>query len=291
MIMPVKTDAFAFRWTVEEDGYAWIRGADSDPRLVARVSGSRVLLYEPLKASGLFLEFSKLKSQNDILQFANQHGDIVKTYDIGDSAKRQEGRWDHGSSLTKWRAEIGDLRTLVQIWEAIEDRNTKALGSLITWKAKGVRYEIKTPKFNNRAWLAHPELHDTRLARFKPGDVLGPSEYALQAEINRRIADPKYLGDGNEVAIAPRLVWCPGERSADGTPPRPDHHQRLIFKPSSLLAAMWLQFAQAVTGEYQLKRCEGCGKYFQAGPGGRRADASTCSDTCRQRKRRKPRQK
>jgi hypothetical protein len=61
--------------------------------------------------------------------------------------------------------------------------------------------------------------------------------------------------------------------------------------PPNLLAAMWLQFAHAVTGEFQLQLCAGCGKYFQVGPGARRADATTCSDACRQRKKRneKPR--
>ena len=75
--------------------------------------------------------------------------------------------------------------------------------------------------------------------------------------------------------MVPRLAWTP------------DYHQRLIFVPSNLLAAMWLQFAQAVTGEFKLKRCEQCGEYFPVGPGGKRADAETCGDRCRQRKRRR----
>jgi len=57
--------------------------------------------------------------------------------------------------------------------------------------------------------------------------------------------------------------------------------------PSNLLAAMWLQFAQFASGTFELKRCPGCGAYFQAGNGAkRRADAVTCSDACRQRKKR-----
>lgn len=100
---------------------------------------------------------------------------------------------EQGSSVAKWKAEIGDLHALVQIWEAITDRKTTALKRIITWNAKGVRYDIRTPKYVNRGWLARPDLKENRLTRFKPKDVLLPAQYALQAEINWRIADPEYL--------------------------------------------------------------------------------------------------
>jgi hypothetical protein len=286
IIKSIRTDAFVFRWLVEEQGYEWAKGSDSEQRLVARVPESRILLYEPLRVDGMFLEFARLKDEDGILQFANKHGGLFDTYGPKDWVSRG-GKVEQGSSLKKWRSEIGELHALVQIWEAITDRNVRALKSIITWNAKGVRYEIKTPKYVKRAWLAHPDLNENTLARFKPQDVLLPAQYALQAEINCRIADPEYLSADEKPAIVPRLIWSPGRMPDNEKPPRPDHHQRIIFEPTNLLAAMWLQFAQATTGQYQLKRCQGCGRYFQVGPGGRRADAKTCRDACRQRSHRR----
>jgi hypothetical protein len=268
MIVPF-TDTFSFLWYVEEEGYEWTKGADSEPRLLGRGGhGSRIQPYEPLRNSGLFLEFAALKpSQKSLLKFAECYGDLFDQYGQEDLVLRGT-RIEGGAPLKVWKDEIADMHALVHLWEAITSRNIKALKTIITWNGNGVRYVIKTPKGSRGVWLAHVKLDKARLARFKPGDVLLPARYALQAEINKRVADPITLS-------VPRLVWTT------------DYHQRIIFTPSNLLAAMWLQFAQVVTGEYQLKRCEGCGKYFQAGPGGRRADALTCKDACRQRKRRR----
>lgn len=85
-------------------------------------------------------------------------------------------------------------------------------------------------------------------------------------EVNKRIA---------EYVTTPRLAWTP------------DYGQRIIFEPSNLLAAMWNQFAQAITGDLRLKKCVVCGNYFQVGPGAKRADTITCGVACRQEESRK----
>lgn len=52
-----------------------------------------------------------------------------------------------------------------------------------------------------------------------------------------------------------------------------------LFRPNTLLDALWLQFGQAVTRGAHLRACEHCGDWFEAGAGtGRRADARFCSD-------------
>jgi|GEM_PF-1356854 hypothetical protein len=58
---------------------------------------------------------------------------------------------------------------------------------------------------------------------------------------------------------------------------------QLTLRPRSLWGALWLQFAQAISHNYSIMICRGCGKPFQAGAGtSRRADATTCKDACRQ---------
>jgi hypothetical protein len=54
---------------------------------------------------------------------------------------------------------------------------------------------------------------------------------------------------------------------------------RLRFRPACLLDALWLQFAQRITGDATVRQCQHCGQWFEVGPGtGRRLDARFCSD-------------
>ena len=66
--------------------------------------------------------------------------------------------------------------------------------------------------------------------------------------------------------------------SASADPVRPF----LSLVPSTLMAAMWIQFAQAVASGIQLRRCAVCPTWFVFGTGtGRRNSANYCSDRCR----------
>jgi hypothetical protein len=277
VITDIKTDPFIFQWSVDVAGHEWKKGTDSELHLFERGGFERkIRVYHPLRKSGLFIEFAALEpSRYAILQFANRYGDLFGSYSDGDVLV-EGGRFKEGATLKTWKAEIEDMHALVRIWEAIKGLNKKELEAFITWAKGAVRYKITKRDSTLGVVLARPDFNEDLLKRFRPGDVLPPARYALQKEINKRIV---------RSPTVPRLVWCPGERPDDGTPPEPDHHQRLIFEPSDLLAAMWLQFAQAVTGEFQLKRCEACGDYFQVGRGGKRSDSRTCGDACRQKKR------
>jgi hypothetical protein len=260
-----KHNPFAFRGTVSEAGYEWVKGRDGKHRLVPHhVPGIGFRPFEP--QPGLFRDFTNLPSTRDAIRaFADQHGDLFNRYQQQQSAARPDGTVTHGASFATWTQEIGDMRVLVDLWERIQKRQIAELKKVIKWTEKDVGYVIKTPRRERNVTLAHADISETGLDCFSPKDVVLPARCALQLEINVRLA---------EYPTVPRLSWTP------------DYHQRIVFQPPNLLTAMWLQFAQAVTGEFQLKICEGCGKYFQVGPGGRRADATTCSDACRQRKRR-----
>jgi hypothetical protein len=267
MITPVKTDPFILRETVSEAGYEWLKGMDGRPRLVPRHApgaGYRVCVPHP----GLFREFAKLSPTRDAIQgFAGQYGDLFNRYAFEQGAGRDDGTVAHGSSLGTWTKEIEDMRVLIELWQDIQQRRVAALKMLIKWTAKDVGYVLTTPKHKADVTIAHADIPGSGFGRFSRKDIVLPARCALQMEINKRIA---------EQPAVPRLAWTP------------DSHQRLIFVPPNLLGAMWLQFAQAVAGEFELYPCDACGKFFQRGPGGRRADATTCSDACRQRKKRKP---
>jgi len=281
--VPINTDPFPFLWQVEVAGYQWVRGYDSEWRLAARVSGTqerRLRVYAPLKDNRLFLRFAALTTgRSDIKKFADRFGVLFNIYGLADMVRRPSGQYStsqqQGTTFSRWKWEIEKMRCLARIWKAVKGGRKSELRKVVHWKDKNaVGYRLG----KRSVWLAAPELNQHLLRRFKPNDVLRPAMYLLQREINSRIADET---SSTHLAIVPRLVWCPGSRIDDFA--RPDHHQRMIFQPTNLLAAMWLQFALAVTEEYQLRVCEGCGEPIQVGKGARRMHTQTCGSRCRQR--------
>jgi hypothetical protein len=250
-----------------------VKGADGKPRLVPRVvPGAGFHTREP--QPGLFREFAKMPPKRDAIQaFAAQYGDLFSRYDPMQSAVRDDGTVSFGASLGAWTREIGDMCVLVELWEQIQHKQVAALKKVIKWAGnKKVGYSIKTPRRERSVTLAHVDIPETGLSRFSPKDVVLPARCALRLEINLRLA---------EHPTVPQLAWTPDTPSESG-----GRNQRIVFTPPHLLAALWLWFARAVTSQFQLTECKACGKYFQVGPGGRRADATTCSNACRQRKKR-----
>jgi len=273
----------SFAWKVAEAGYQWKRSIRSRQHLYERnVPGGGFRIYHPMTDTpGLFREFVNLGGKEDIVEFANKYGVLFDRYSLDDGIGDKGKYWSigahNGTSLAVWGQEIADMSVLVAIWDSITSERISDLKRIIFWKEKdgerGVEYKIETPKHITSEWLALPGAPHP----FGEGDLLLPARYALRREINKRLSDEFNDSDVNKIACAPRLVW------------NPDGSQALAIMPPNLLGAMWLQFAQFASGRYQLKTCPGCGKYFQAGEGApRRADAITCSDKCRQRKKRNP---
>jgi hypothetical protein len=269
---------------VDTAGHEWKKGeaTPEDLLLVARnVPGSRLKLNYPLeKHPGLFHDFSALRGKEDILQFANLYGTLFHggysceesvqgaTLTFNKDPRTPVGKLS-GTSLARWEGWIADMRVHVHFWESIVDCNVKELSRVIKWESDGSVGYTFPPGSEFGGWLWTPNLGSSP-NHFKPGDVLLPARYVLQRQINQHLAEPR-IG-----LSVPTLAWTP------------DLKERITITPPNLLAGMWLQFARAVTGKYLLKRCQGCGNYFQAGPGGMRSDAKTCSNTCRQRRARAP---
>jgi hypothetical protein len=86
-----------------------------------------------------------------------------------------------------------------------------------------------------------------------------------------------YRKTGIDVSIA--LV----ENEANGA-------ARLCIRPNDLLDALWTQFALAIDGNQNLRRCAVCRTWFSLEAGEGRSDKLYCSDACRMRAYRKRKQ-
>jgi hypothetical protein len=274
MFREVRTNPFILRCRVHAAGYTWAKGKhDEKPHLVPRKeTGLGIRLKEV--PEGLFRQFAELEPTKSAIEiFSREYGGNLFSRQefvniISDLVVREDQTATWGASLDAWQGAIEEMKAFVELWDSIRNRSIAKLGKIIDWSDNGVGYRI-AGRYVNIA--ASDALLTCPLRRFVHKDVLLPAQYALQIEINRKLEDPRTV-------TVPRLAWTP------------DNYQRLIFMPSNLLAALWLQFAQAVTEELQLRACEVCGRYFQVGPGANRADRQTCSDKCRQQKKRKPKQ-
>lgn len=255
----VQTDPFIFRWTVNESGYEWSDEADGKMRLFPRYVPGAGGLWRYTPAPALFREFAELSPTGDaIREFAGRYGDLFNQWDISHTVVRGK-RWVGGTSLDRWKAKIGDMRRLVDMWDQIQDGGRHGeLKKVIVRTENEICYKRGS---TTDVTLAR----GSALSRFNPKDVLLPARCALQYEINKRLTDTE-----TPTLIIPTLTWTP------------DWHQRIVFKPCNLLAEMFMRFAQAVTGEFRLKQCAVCDEYFQVGLGGKRRHKKTCGSKCRQ---------
>ena len=114
----------------------------------------------------------------------------------------------------------------------------------------------------HRAVIAAEHLDREILARFVPGDPIGPALHCMQNLINEHLHQ----------RASPRLLW---EQSRD--------RLGLYIVPEGLIGALWLQFARAVERDAKFRQCPECGTWFEIAPGRGRTDKQFCSTACRTR--------
>jgi hypothetical protein len=205
--------------------------------------------YHPLDESGLFLTFASTKrNRQDVLQFAQRYGRLgqnveFKFYPAGSSLPGALREGELCEQLCRWYGNMGQLADLCTLWEMARRGDRK---ELLAWSKR-------------IAWrLIDPLTHEVLLSPERD-----PVQFAYQ-----------FLGDQSSRAmkglLEPRIVW-------DESVARP--MPKIV--PTSLLGALYLQFACAVGEDRDFQQCLHCKKWFELAPGLNRADRRFCSDSCR----------
>lgn len=255
-----------FMWDVPECGFQvaevqrWLgQKADDPPQLflTRATTGDTYSAYRyaPLLAhTGLFKTFAATEPAPDgILTFANKYGWLGAESLLIDAPAQR------GERLSVWTTEISRMRRLVDLWEMAERKDIKALRQHIVWyDNEAVELRHRTPPMETYAWVASAQINADILARLTPGDVIEPAYYYLQSAINQALKGK----------VSPGMLWDEGRLG-------------LYQVPSSLLGAMWLQFAQAIDTGPEFRKCAQCRTWFAVSLDASRKSRRYCSDACR----------
>ena len=208
--------------------------------------------------------------------FANRFGmlggSLRKRIALHDQGRDGKDPMGFGEHVDDWVNQILVMRLAVDLWEAARRGDADHLGRIIFWAPDGTAVSINThpelqgsalptePAYVYRAVIADERLDAEVLARFAPGNSIGPALHCMQNLINEHLHQ----------RASPRLVW---EQSRD--------RLGLYIVPEGLIGALWLQFARAVERDAKFRQCPECGTWFEVSPGRGRTDKQFCSTACR----------
>jgi len=244
-------------------------GPEKQRAIVALGDGAYV--EDPFEERGLFRIFADTEESEDgFVLFASRYGRLGLDVDA-DFRPPGADAWEHGTAelFSAWCDERAKLREAVALWDGI--RTGEGLTELIEWTesepGRMTAYHLGTRARGAFAILMLGPDHRPRtpiystLAPVEPGPkgLVGPARQMLRELLasrlrNRLTAEPHLEGNGV---------------------------MSLSLSPSTLLDAMWLQLALAISGDKDFRACKHCGKWFELSPETARTNRIFCSNSCR----------
>jgi hypothetical protein len=283
------SEKLEFGWTVPPGGFRWVQAVvataegskEPRPALVqAEDAGAESPAITPEVDRALFHIFAEVQPDKEgILAFANRFGSLFKGVPLSPAGRKntaRNGRLE-GIFLEDWRYHISGMQCLVGLWELLQQGGREQLAPFIEWRKDGneglsVHFDSHPdparggpPLCINRTRheIASRDSRHELLATFIPDDPVLPAWAYLQQDLE----DHLFRAD---VRVEARMVWDAGRG-------RPALH---LVAPT-LLSAVWLQFADAVSNDRTYSRCRECGKWFEVAPEVARTHRRFCSNACR----------
>ncbi len=286
---PMALPLLDFTWFVANKGHRWVgtpAHVITDGLLGGEFSGGR-RDYAPLREyPALFRNFAFLEAVPDrILAFADTYGLLGTDEQTMLAGSQMGGRKRpfaaSGERLTTWQREIRELKRWVTHWDLLRARDLERLRRRVAWNTDLAPDQIDSVRAELRRRQV-PDAEINRQLRSLRGvwgqvQVLATDQAAKDEVQAQAIYDPgdfdlpMKLGDV-EVAgwaalfgtVTARLEHQAGVRiglawdSASNMP-------TWRIQPTTLLDALWLQFARAIAGNREYRRCENprCGEWFE----------------------------
>jgi hypothetical protein len=241
-------DYWKFQWlrwpsscvAVEDRTWKDLLGHDyprPDPTFVVHDEfGESPEITSPLEVPGLYREFARIQSLEEALAFVRSHG-LLGLIEHHEPHKRFHSPLEE--SARHWLEELSRMKVAVEVWDLVQAKDIKSLKQKISVTED---FAFLKPWPGGRIIAQRGARNCAWLQRWRHGDVLGPARLFLIEEVNLMLA-----GKTSAQLLLNR----------DGTV-QPHN------APVSLLAAIWLQFSEIVSGKRIERRCEICNKELDA---------------------------
>lgn len=189
--------------------------------------------------------------------------------------------------------QLGEPRTSLNLqpFPTIEDPDPaiiKGKTSPTIIRKGGTERMLKPLELRKALFQDFAELDGSEAACIDFAGKFGYLGFHHHRELGERLVDWRYeiqaMGDAIELSKRnPHLlIGHRGKLSVDlafvaGEGGRPS----MQIEPSTLIDALWVQFAATVSVGQVVRSCNSCGKWFPTGPGARRSKSRFCDDQCR----------
>ena len=171
--------------------------------------------------------------------------------------------------------EVAVTRLAVRLWDLVQAKDLAGLSRFVRWQLDedgdlgvycyphgepGKPTVTRTDQRKGVITIVTAKHLPEVLSRVKPNDLRKPTLLFVS-----RLVDERLRG-----AAEPHMVW---DESGD------QPHLHLV--PRHPLGALWLQFAEAVSGDKGYRRCAACSKWFEVSAQGARKNRVYCSEACK----------
>jgi hypothetical protein len=212
-----------------------------------------------------------------ILQFVNTHGSLKKC--VTWPGLTPIRLWDE--VFYTWKTELFFFRECLRLWDLAEQRNRSELAKSFQREINGFTYVLPAVKelkrFGINVGLRDPEgpsgtiLYWDKDLRIDERDIKNPERQSL--DVIARFWIVRMVAEKMRQWRVKRVPYCdPGSKVI-----------YLADKPEDLGGAIWVQLFQAIQKSISARRCEGCGRWEEVGPGKLRRHSRTCGQACRTR--------
>ncbi len=315
---------FDFTWDVANEGYRFAKARITKymdppvniyPKLtkecVCITNGKpwgvapKITRYKPFEsAKSLFLHFSKLDlTEEAICDFASQYGLLSRPQEIMDVATVESYQ---GEAVLMWENEVVAMKRAVVLWEASKEGRVEFIRSCIVSENQsmlgeqvfkyvdpinydgisflsGLMQEERTQEISIESYM----YSSAHILEEKPNLLLSSDmstfKFAIPESCNKEEYTRLALFAAQVIINNKLQLHCyPPQLIFSMTNDKPE----LNFRPKNLIGAMWLQFARAIDGNKEYRRCAMCPTWMEVGdytnsPSSYRRSKKYCSNTCK----------
>lgn len=258
--------AVDFSWQVPSQGFGIVKGI-KEKWLQPRGKG-RSICWPLDEHPDLFRVFAAIDHKDDdqLVAFADEVGALGirrRTQDGPDGLDAE------AESISDWADEILYMRQAVRLRDLVQARDRKSLRRMVSLDRRGLKYTAKGRIARLFVATEHPK-HDFK----DKEDPIHAAGLVLERLVSERLS-----------AVSMRVSYVPQPTTAEaalGMYLVAAWRHIIQPAPTNLLAALWYQFAVAVTGSKESRNCKECGEPFEIDrDDARQAKKVFCSAGCK----------